>query len=81
MTVLKCDRCGAVQKDPKNLEGWVEAEMTAYEKLGDCIAVHEHWCPKCNKEIGYVRYADEYKHKQLMQDPLSRSVFGNGGTV
>ena len=81
MTVLKCDRCGVAQKDPKDIEEWVNAEMTVYMKHDDYITVHEHWCPKCHKEIANVRYAAENERRQLMQDPFSRSVFVNGGAV
>ncbi len=81
MTVLKCNRCGAVQKDPKDLEGWADAELTVYMKPDDYSTVREHWCPKCHKEIADVRYAAENERRRLMQGPLSRSVFMNGGAV
>lgn len=82
MTVLKCDRCGVAQKDPKDLKGWVEATITVYATRDDCKHYHEHWCSKCHKEMARTRYAEDIeRHRLLHQDPLGVYAFGSEGDV
>ena len=61
MTVLKCNRCGAVQEDPKDLGGWVEVHIVNYAAQDDYENIHEHWCKECTREMSRTRYADDIR--------------------
>ena len=70
MTVLKCDRCGATQKDPKDLNGWVEVSFAVYGKQDDCRQYHEHWCKKCAEEMSRTRYANDIRRSHLCPEAV-----------
>lgn len=56
MRVLRCDRCGFTQGDPKDRAGWCGASVEIYgagwksEKEYDV-----NYCPDCTKQLEFWR--------------------------
>lgn len=52
MRVLRCDRCGFTQGNPKDRAGWCGARVEIYRASWNSTEEYDaNYCPECTKQL------------------------------